>query len=138
MNLRGLVSRLGVAQLATGMLFVIIGMRAALVPSQNDTFWHLRAGEEIWRTHQVPHFDTYSFTSGGWPWRDHEWLWQPLSYFFYRLGGMPLMTLFGGAFVVAAVVFAYRLMIGRTGTKCLLMIAWLPLLLLAALASVLS
>ena len=128
MNVRGLVSRLGVAQLATGMLFVIIAMRAALVPSQNDTFWHLRAGEEIWRTHQVPHFDTYSFTSGGWPWRDHEWLWQPVSYFFYRLGGMPLMTLFGGAFVVAAVVFAYRLMVGRTGTKCLLMIAWLPLL----------
>jgi hypothetical protein len=128
MNVRGLVSRLGVAQLATGMLFVIIAMRAALVPSQNDTFWHLRAGAEIWRTHQVPHFDTYSFTSGGWPWRDHEWLWQPVSYFFYRLGGMPLMTLFGGAFVVAAVVFGYRLMVGRTGTKCALMIAWLPLL----------
>ena len=128
MNLRGVTSRLGVAQTAVGMLFIMIGMRAALVTSQNDTFWHLRAGEEIWRTHRVPHFDTYSFTSGGWPWRDHEWLWQPVSYAFYKLGGMPLMTLFGGALVVAAVVVGYRLMVGRASTRALLMVAWLPLL----------
>jgi hypothetical protein len=128
MNLRGFTSRLGVAQTAIGMLFIMIGLRAALVPSQNDTFWHLRAGEEIWRTHRVPHVDTYSFTSGGWPWRDHEWLWQPVSYAFYKLGGMPLMTLFGGAVVVAAVVVSYRMMVGRASTKALLMVAWLPLL----------
>jgi hypothetical protein len=128
MNLRGFTSRLGVAQLAVGMLFIMIGLRAALVPSQNDTFWHLRAGEDIWRTHRVPHVDTYSFTSGGWPWRDHEWLWQPVSYAFYKLGGMPGMTLFGGAIVVAAVVVGYRLMVGRASTRALLMVAWLPLL----------
>jgi len=128
MNLRGFTSRLGTAQLVVGMLFIMIALRAALVPSQNDTFWHLRAGEEIWRTHRVPHVDTYSFTSGGWPWRDHEWLWQPVSYAFYKLGGMPGMTLFGGAIVVAAVVVAYRLMVGRTSVKALLMLVWLPLL----------
>ena len=59
------------------MLFIILALRAALMPAQVDTFWHLRAGADIWRNHRVPHVDTYSFTSGGWPWRDHEWLWQP-------------------------------------------------------------
>jgi hypothetical protein len=114
--------------MAVGMLFVAFALRAALMPAQNDTFWHLRAGEEIWLTHHVPRVDTYSFTSGGWPWRDHEWLWQPVSYFFYRLGGMPLLTAFGGALVIAGVAIAYRLMAGRAWTRCLLMIAWLPLL----------
>ena len=128
MNLRDLRRGVSFGTLAVGMFFVAFALSAALMPSQNDTFWHLRAGEDIWRTHHVPRVDTYSFTSGGWPWRDHEWLWQPVSHLIYRLGGMPLLTLFAGALAVAAVVLAYRLMVGRTGTKCLLMAVWLPLL----------
>ena len=40
-----------------------LALRAALMPAQVDTFWHLRAGEDIWRTTRVPRVDTYSFTA---------------------------------------------------------------------------
>ena len=128
MSRRGLLRGFGVAQLAIGMLFVIIGLRAALMPAQVDTYWHLRAGADIWRTGQVPRVESYSFTAAGWPWRDHEWLWQPISYAFYHLGGMPLLTLFGAALVLATVALSYRLMIGAAWVRFFLMIAWLPLL----------
>ena len=128
-RLRESIRKLGVAETAIGMLFIILALRAALTPAQVDTFWHLRAGEDIWRNHRVPHVDTYSFTSGGWPWRDHEWLWQPVSYAFFLLGGMPALTLFGAALVIATMVLAYRLTVGRAWTKCVLIaVVWLPLL----------
>ena len=46
--------------LAIAMLFVAFALSAALMPAQNDTFWHLRAGQEIWQTHAVPRLDHYS------------------------------------------------------------------------------
>jgi hypothetical protein len=128
-KLRGAIRSLGTAELAIGMLFIILALRAALMTAQVDTFWHLRAGEDIWRNHRVPMVDTYSFTSGGWPWRDHEWLWQPVSYAVFLLGGMPALTLFGAALAIAAMVVAYRLMVGRAWTKFVLIaFVWLPLL----------
>ena len=128
-KLRESIRRLGTAELAIGMLFIILALRAALMTAQVDTFWHLRAGEDIWRNHRVPMVDTYSFTSGGWPWRDHEWLFQPISYGFYLLGGMPALTLFGAALAIAGMAVAYRLMVGRPWTKVVLIaFVWLPLL----------
>ena len=55
----------------------MFAFRAALIPAQNDSFWHLRAGADIWRTGHVPQVDSYSYTvAGAPPWPDHEWLWQ--------------------------------------------------------------
>ena len=76
MTLRALRHGISFADMAVGMLFVAFALRAALMPAQNDTFWHLRAGADIWRTGQVPRVDSYSFTAAGAPWPDHEWLWQ--------------------------------------------------------------
>ena len=67
-------------QLMVGLLFGALGAAACLMPAQSDTFWHLRAGEEIWRTLRVPLDEHYSFTAAGRPWPNHEWLWQAVSY----------------------------------------------------------
>ena len=37
-------------QLMVGLLFGALAAAACLMPAQPDTFWHLRAGEEIWAT----------------------------------------------------------------------------------------
>ncbi|HMF43122.1 MAG TPA: hypothetical protein VKQ32_20765 [Polyangia bacterium] len=100
------------ASMALGLLFVLFAARAMLMPASGDTYWHLRAGADIVRTGAVPHVETYSFTAAGHPWREHEWLWDPISYTLYRLGGMPLLTLFGAALAVATLVLIHRLMIG--------------------------
>ena len=74
-----------------GLLFAAVGLTACLMPAQSDTYWHLRAGQDIWISHQVPLVEHYSLTAGGRFWPNHEWLWQAISYAFYRVGGMPLL-----------------------------------------------
>lgn len=103
--------------MALGAMLVVIGFRALLSPSQNDTYWHLRAGADIWRTGHVPLVDSYSYTAAGLPWPDHEWLWQAITYGWYRAGGMPLMTAATGLLIVLAALLVYRLTVGAPVTR---------------------
>ena len=89
------------------LLFGAIAVTACLIPAKADTYWHLRAGQEIWQTLRVPLDEHYSFTAAGRPWPNHEWLWQALSYGLYRAGGMPLLTAGGAGIVVGALAIAY-------------------------------
>jgi hypothetical protein len=118
---------IGFADMALGLLFVVFAARALLMPASADTYWHLRTGADILRTGAVPRVESYSFTALGSPWRNHEWLWEPLSYACYRLGGMPLLTVFGAAFVIAALALIFRLMKGPAPTRFLLLLVGLPL-----------
>jgi hypothetical protein len=108
--------------MAIGLLFVAVAFRALLMPAQNDTFWHLRAGADIWRTGHAPLVDSYSFTIAGLRWPDHEWLWQAFVYGCHRLGGMPLVSLAAALFVVGAVVLVYRMMVGPRITRFILLV----------------
>jgi hypothetical protein len=113
-------------RLIVGLLFAAIFLTACLMPAQSDTYWHLRAGEDIWRTHHVPFVETYSHTARGLFWPDHEWLWQALSYGLYRAGGLPLLTGAGAVVITAAFVLVYRLMVGPVATRFLLMLLGVP------------
>jgi hypothetical protein len=115
------------SQLTAGLLFGALAVCALLMPAQSDTYWHLRAGQEIWRTLHVPLNDHYSYTATGRYWPNHEWLWQALSYALYRLGGMRLYVLGGAAFAMGALVIVYRLMVGPTSTRFVLMLLGFPL-----------
>ncbi|HEY6476617.1 MAG TPA: hypothetical protein VI456_08525 [Polyangia bacterium] len=99
-------------ELAIGLLFVTVAMLALLTPAQGDTFWHLRAGADIWRTGQVPRIDRYSHTAYGTPWPDHEWLSQLMMYAAYAAGGMPGLEIGAALLVLAAAATVYRLMVG--------------------------
>ncbi len=103
--------------MALGLVFVVIGFRALISPAQNDTFWHLRAGADIWRTGHVPAVDTYSYTAAGLPWPDHEWLWQAFSYGCYRVGGFPFLTVAVAGLILLAALLVYRLCIGTPATR---------------------
>jgi hypothetical protein len=134
------------------LLFGAIAVTACLIPAKADTYWHLRAGQEIWQTLRVPLDEHYSFTAAGRPWPNHEWLWQALSYGLYRAGGWPLLTAGGAGLVVGALAIAYRLTVGATATRFLLTVLAVPvtagvwalrpqivsLLLLAALLALLA
>src|SRR5215813_13902112 len=96
-------------RMMVGLLFTAIVLTACLMPAQSDTYWHLRAGQDIWRTHHVPLVETWSHTAAGRFWPNHEWLWQALSYGLYRVGGMPLLVAGGAAAVTGAFAIVYRL-----------------------------
>jgi hypothetical protein len=114
-------------RMVVALLFASIFLTACLMPAQSDTYWHLRAGQDIWRTHRVSFVERYSYTAAGAFWPDHEWLWQAASYGLFRLGGMPLLTGVAAATVTTAFVLAYRLMVGAPTTRFALMIVGTPL-----------
>lgn len=53
-----------------------------------DLFWHLSAGRWMCQNGSVPRADPFSFTAGGQPWLDFEWLSQLLFYGVHSLGGL--------------------------------------------------
>ena len=114
-------------KLAEGLLLGAVAVCALVMPATPDTYWHLRAGREIWQTLHVPLADHYSYTADGRFWPNHEWLWQALSYALHRAGGFPLLVAGGAAIVTGAVALMFRLMVGSIRTRALLIVIGLPL-----------
>jgi hypothetical protein len=121
------VRGLSFEQLMLGLLFGALAAAACLMPAQPDTFWHLRAGEEIWTTFHVPLDEHYSFTAAGRAWPNHEWLWEGFSFALVRIGGMPFLTLAAAAIAVGAVVILYKLMVGPVRERFVLLLVGIPL-----------
>jgi hypothetical protein len=109
------------------LLFIVVAFAACLTVAQSDTFWSLRAGQDIWRTGHVPLVDTYSYTAAGRPWPNHEWLWQAVVYPLHRAGGFPLLTAAAAAAIVGAVALVYRSMVGAASTRFVLLLLAIPL-----------
>src|SRR5262245_50423636 len=55
--------------------------------ADNDLWVHLLAGREILAARALPTTDTWSFTSGGSPWVDHEWLAQVIFAAVFQVAG---------------------------------------------------
>jgi hypothetical protein len=115
------------SQLTAGLLFGALAVCALLMPAQSDTYWHLRAGQEIWRTFHVPLDEHYSYTAAGAPWPNHEWLWQAFAYALYRAGGMRLLVFGSAAIILGACAILYRLCVGSAGARVALFALSLPL-----------
>src|SRR5262249_34219070 len=90
---------------------------ACLMPASADTYWHLRAGQDIARSGEVSLVDRYSYTAAGSPWPDHEWLWQIAGYEAHAVGGMALLTAVAAAFLLAAFWLAQDLAVGPWWTR---------------------
>src|SRR5688572_14381369 len=73
---------------AAALFCLAVATAARVMPAQSDTWWHLRAGEEIWRLRAVPLRDSFSHTAYGGYWPDHEWLTQVVFFGLYRAGGL--------------------------------------------------
>ncbi|HEX8814823.1 MAG TPA: hypothetical protein VF753_04920 [Terriglobales bacterium] len=98
--------------LQTRRLFVIIlaiglFVMAAREVTDPDVWWHLRTGQLIVQTHQIPRADPYSFTRLGEPWIDHEWLSQLLIYGLFRIGGWAVLTITFGVVFAAALMLVF-------------------------------
>jgi hypothetical protein len=95
--------------LAAGVLFVVVAVLACLSPIQSDTWWLLRAGQEIWATGSVPMADTYTHTAAGRYWWNHEWLTEAIFYAVFRAGGPALLTLLAAGAIFATWFTCWRM-----------------------------
>jgi hypothetical protein len=96
-------------RLALVLFFLTIVLAAALSPMASDTWWQLRAGADMWASGRVLLTDTYSHTAYGTFWPNHEWLAQVIFYGLYKVGGLPLLSLFAAAVIVGAWAVTWRL-----------------------------
>ena len=95
-------------RLLVAILFLALFMMAVRLPTDTDTWWHIRTGQYIVESGQVPFQDPFSHTVQGEPWHYSGWLAQLLIFGLYRLAGIPGLALGLAAVVVAAFWFVYR------------------------------
>ncbi|MFZ3200835.1 MAG: hypothetical protein ACLQMT_11730 [Candidatus Acidiferrales bacterium] len=88
------------------------GKKGGTLFGEGDTWWHIRAGEEMLDTYQVPHRDSYSWTAAGAEWIAYEWLGEVAMAAVYRAGELRGLKVFqllltGGMLVL---LYAYAAM----------------------------
>ena len=99
-------------RLAASLCLLALVLAASFMPAQSDTWWQLRAGEEIWRTASVSLKDQFSYTVYGGYWPNHEWLSEAFFYAAFRVGGLRLLTAILASLVVLTWVLAWHLTVG--------------------------
>jgi hypothetical protein len=107
-------------RLAATLLFTTIAAAACLMPAQSDTYWQLRAGQEMWQSGHLLYRDTFSHTVYGHYWSNHEWLTEVAFYGAHRIAGMAGIALLCASAVSAGWVCAWRLMRGTPIVRTML------------------
>ena len=105
----------------TLIMFMGIATLACLSPAHNDTWWHLRSGQEMARTREWMSDDRFTSTVHGAFFWNPAWLAQLTFYGLLLLGGLPLLTFVCAGVIVAAWVIAWRLMRGPFTDRLLLL-----------------
>lgn len=118
--------RLRSEQLAIGLVLTAMGLLAALAPVKPDTWWLLRAGEDIWRTGSVPLADTYSYTATGLYWWNHEWLTEALFYGAFHVGGLPMLVGLSAASIFTAWWLVWQTTGGPFERRLIIYLACVP------------
>ncbi len=88
------------------LLFGLLAMTArnAVDP---DLWWHLRTGQWIVETGQVPRSDPFSFTRAGHAWVSHEWLSEVVFYELWKHGGAAALIVFSAIVTTAGFMLLY-------------------------------
>jgi len=82
-----------------------------------DIWWHLKTGEIIFSTRQIPLNDIFSYTAMGNPWVNHEWLFQVMAWLLYSKIGLSSLTLLQFGIVAAMSIFLYSTFLRTTESK---------------------
>lgn len=80
----------------------------------HDFWWHLKVGQEIAQTHQIPQVDVFSYTVPGSPYASYNiyWLADLVLYWVYALGG-PALNIFVHAALITGVYLLLFLLCQR-------------------------
>lgn len=73
--------------LCTVIFFLFINLIFIHPISGNDTWFHLRIGQDIWENKSIPRNDYHSFTAPGAPYINQSWLAQLIMYRLYHISG---------------------------------------------------
>jgi tetratricopeptide (TPR) repeat protein len=111
-------------------LFLALTFLLGVFPLKDvDFYWHLRTGDLIRQTGDIPHVDIYTFTREGTPWIDLHWVYQVGISWLHERGGVPALNLVKCAITAVAVLLLVTAR-KRDWPLWVMILAWLPALLL--------
>lgn len=87
------------ARVARGLLLALalaLGVASLWQVTEQDIFWQIRAGQELWQGRGFPEVDSWSFTAAGKPWWNVQWLSTMLFALAWRFGAPGLVVARGG------------------------------------------
>src|SRR5205823_785833 len=103
---------LPMSAIAVTAFFALVALPRATMPLvDGDVWWHLRAGETVLATGQVPKVDTWTLVGDGMRWISQDWLSNTLMAALLAAGGAlgeTLLSLVFGALVVLAFALLWR------------------------------
>jgi hypothetical protein len=111
-----------IVELSQGRVFaaiILVGLLAmtARNATDPDLWWHLRTGQWIVDTGQVPHVDPFSFTRAGRPWVSHEWLSEVVFYELWKHGGAAALIVFSAMITTAGFMLLYLRCLRDRGSR---------------------
>jgi hypothetical protein len=115
-------SKLTIQRLMAAVLFILLFAMAVRIPTDTDTWWHIRSGEYMVENREILRSDPFSFTRYGEEWVDHSWGSQIIIYSFYHLfggegqpgdSGNIGLALFMAVLAVVGLIFVYLMCEGN-------------------------
>jgi tetratricopeptide (TPR) repeat protein len=115
--------------LILGLFLGLVFLLGVFPLNDTDFWWHLKTGDLIRATGQVPRADAYTFGAEGRPWIDLHWGFQVLVSWLYGWGGSIAVNL-GKCVITTIALGIFLLARPRTWPLWVVVLAWLPALLL--------
>ncbi|MBU4142461.1 tetratricopeptide repeat protein [Patescibacteria group bacterium] len=95
------------------VFFVLATLAVFLIHSASavnqDLGRHLKVGEIIWQTKQVPSTNLFSYTNSDWPFINHHWLSEVIYYLLSLAIGIKGLIIFNALIILAAFALVWRL-----------------------------
>ena len=106
----------------TDLIFIVLlisfsfGTLAPRLLWDADIGWHIRDGQNILATHNIPHVDTFSATMSGRPWYAWEWLYDTLIGWIYNISGFNGVVFFSALVISLTLALLFRFTLIRGGS----------------------
>lgn len=121
---RGPLAALDTHRLLIAILFVLLFAMAVRIPTDTDTWWHLRTGEYILQQRSIPLTDPFSLTRLDQPWINHSWGSQIVMTLFYRLlGGNAGLGIYTALLATGGMAFAYLMCEGNAFLRAFVVVS---------------
>ena len=105
----------------TDVIFIVLffsfsfGTLAPRLLWDADIGWHIRDGQNILASRNIPHVDLFSATMGGRPWYAWEWLYDALLGAIYGITGLNGVVFVSALVIALTLALAFRFTLVRGG-----------------------
>lgn len=118
------------AELVVLGIALVLGVVSTWQVTEQDIFWQIRAGDELWQGHGFPRIDSWSFSAAGKPWWNVQWLSTLLFSAVWRVGGPAGLVVARAAIVALLFWRAGLLVLTSLPERARAAAPWIPMTLL--------